>query len=228
MSLTFPNFAPPLCLAWNYPKRSKFSTIQQTPQSMRHPASATLQQSVIYELELTYEFLKNQGRTYADDAEYVRSFFEACRGAFGWFTFDPSQYNLESMSVVADTTKLRNGFFGLGDGVTTTFSLWRSSAVLGGGSVTLCELIQNVTLMIGIYANGTLVSPSAYTQTNLGAPPQGGACVTFNTAPAAGAVLSWAGNYSYLCHFSEDLLDMEEFMYQFWDLKSLKLETINL
>ncbi len=228
MSLTFPSLVLPTCVGWDFAKRSKFSTTLQTPQSMRHPASATLQASVIYELELTYEFLKNKGLTYTDDVAYLQAFYEACRGGFGWFTFDPSQYSLDTMAVVQDTTKLRNGYFGVGDGVTTSFPLWRSTSALGGGTVTPVELIQNVTLLTGIYSNGGLVSPAVYTLTSLGAPPQGGAWVTFNTAPASGVVLSWAGNYSYLCRFAEDLLDLNEFMYQLWELKSLKLETINL
>jgi hypothetical protein len=222
MSLTFPNLVLPASVGWNFAKRSKFSTTLQTPQSMRHPSSATLQTSVIYELEIAYAFLKNKGLTYTDDVAYLQAFYEACRGGYGWFTFDPSTLNLDTMSVVQDTTKLRNGFFGIGDGITTSFPLWRSSSVFGGGNVTQLELIQNVTLLGGIYSNGTLVAGSGYTQSNF--PAQ----VTFNTAPAANAVLAWAGNYSYLCRFEEDVLDLEEFMYQLWELKSLKLETINL
>lgn len=228
MSLSFPNLVLPTCVGWNFAKRSKFSTILQTPQSMRHPASATLQSSVIYELELTYEFLKNGPNTFTDDPSYLQSFFEACRGSYGWFTFDPSVNNLDTMSVVEGSTANRNGFFAIGDGVTKSFPLWRSTGVFGGGLVTQCELIQNVTSLVGIFSGVTLITPSAYTLANLGAPPQGGAWVTFTTAPTDGAVLSWAGNYSYLCRFSEDLLDMNEFMYQLWELKSLKLETINL
>jgi hypothetical protein len=222
MSLSFPNLALPACVGWNFAKRSKYSSILQTPQSMRHPASATLQTSVIYELELTYEFLMNAGLTYADDLAYLQAFYEACRGGFGWFTFDPSQYSLDTMSVVHDTTALRNGFFAVGDGVTRSFPLWRSTSALGPGVVTPCELIQYVPFSPGIYSNGTLVSPSAYTLSSF--PAQ----VTFASAPANGAVLAWDGSYSYLCRFAEEVFDAEEFMYQLWELKSLKLETINL
>ncbi len=228
MSLSFPNLVLPSSVGWDFAKRSKFSTIQQTPQSMRHPASATLQVGVIYELELTWEFLKNGTNLFTDDVSYIQSFFEACKGGYAWFTFDPSQFNLDTMAVAPGFTANRNGFFALGDGVTTSFPLWRSTGVFGGGIVTRCELIQNVTDMAGIYIGTTLISPSSYTLTNLGAPPQGGAWVTFTTPPTAGAALSWAGSYSYLCKFAEDVLDMNEFMYQFWELKSLKLETINL
>jgi hypothetical protein len=233
MSLSFPNLVLPSAgLGWQFAKRSKYSTTVQTPKSMRHPASATLQTSVIYELELSFNGLCNQGTAYADDAQYIQDFYEACRGGYGWFLFDPSQYSLANMSVaqVPATGAIPqcNGFFAVGDGVTTSFPLWRSGIPFGATTLTLLELIQNITLLVGIYANGTVVSGSAYTVASLTAPPQGGAWVTFNTAPAAGVVLSWAGNYSYLCKFDEDLLDMNELLYQLWELESLKLETINL
>lgn len=222
MGVSFPNLVLPSCVTWNFSKRSKFSTILQTPQSMRHPASSTLQKSVIYELELAYEFLKNDGLTYDDDVAYIVEFYEACRGGYGWFTFDPSQNKLANMSVGADATKLSNGFFGIGDGATVSFPLWRSTSALGNGTATLCELIQNVTLLGGVYQNNVLIPAAGYTLTNF--PAQ----VTFAVPPPLGAALSWAGSYSYLCKFAEDLLDMNELVYQLWELKSLKLETINL
>jgi len=219
---TFPNLVLPSCLTWDFSKISKFSTTVQTPQSMRHPASSTLQKSVIYELQLAYEFLKEDGLTYDDDVAYIVEFYEACRGGYGWFTFDPSQYNLAKMSVVADTTKLSNGFFGIGDGATVTFPLWRSTSALGNGTATFCELIQNVTLLDGIFQNNVVIPAAGYTLSNF--PAQ----ITFAAPPPLGAVLSWAGSYSYLCKFAEDLLEMKEFLYQLWELQSLKLETINL
>ena len=233
MSLSFPNLVLPSAgLGWNFAKRSKFSTIVQMPQSMRHPASSTLQKSVIYELELSFNGLANQGTTYADDAQYIQDFYEANRGGYGWFLFDPSQYNLANMSVAqipaTGAYPQCNGFFAVGDGVTTSFPLWRSGNPLGSTTLTPLELIQNVTLLGGIYANGVAVAGSGYALTSLGAPPNGGAWITFTTAPASGAVLSWAGSYSYLCRFADDLLDMNELLHQLWELKSLKLETINL
>lgn len=223
MSLSFPNLVLPSAgLGWAFAKRSKYSTIVQTPQSMRRPAVATLQKGVIYELELSFNGLCNQGTTFSDDAAYIQEFYEANRGGYGWFTFDPSQYNLSKMSVTQDSTKLSNGFFGTGDGVTTAFPLWRSTSALGSGLVTLCEMIQNVTLLAGVYQGGTLVASSGYTLSSFPA------VVTFTAAPPNGVALTWSGNYSYLCRFSEDTLDMDELLYQLWELKSLKLETVNL
>jgi hypothetical protein len=222
MSLSFPNFVLPTCVGWNFVKRSQYSSIIQRPQTMRRPASATMQQSVIYELELTFEFLKNQGITYPDDMGYVQSFYEACRGGFGWFTFDPSVLQLDCMSVVQDPTALRSGFFAMGDGVTTVFPLWRSTAALGDGRVTPVEMIQYVPFQPGIYVDGVLQPAVNYTLNNFPA------TVTFNNPPPPGVTLSWEGSYSYLCRFAEDSLELEEFAYQLWELKSLRLETINL
>jgi hypothetical protein len=231
MSLSFPNLVLPNCVGWSYDVESRFSTIAQRPKSQGHVASATLQQSVVYGLDLTYEFLGNTGITYADDMTYVQAFYEACKGGFGWFTWDPSVLGsaagkLYNMSVAhvpaAPPFPLRNGFFAIGDGATKTFPLWRSTSVFGSGTLQTLELIQNVTLLAGVYSNGTLVSPAGYSQTNF--PAQ----ITFTAAPAAGVVLSWEGNYSYLCRFAEDTLGLSEFMYQLWELKALKLETVLL
>ena len=223
MSLSFPNLVLPSAgLGWNFARRSKYSTIVQTPQSMRRPAPATLQKGVIYELELSFNGLANVGSTYSDDAAYIQEFYEACRGGYGYFTFDPSQYDLANMSLVSDTTKLSNGFFAIADGVTTAFPLWRSTSALGGGLVTYCEMIQLVTAMTGVYSNGALVPSANYTLTNFPS------VVTFTTPPANGQVLTWAGSYAYLCKFAEDVLDMNELLYQLWELGSLKLQTVNL
>ncbi len=230
MSLSFPNLVLPNNAGWSYTHRSLFSTILQRAKSQRHPASATLQQSVVYGIDLTYEFLANAGLSYADDMAYVQGFYEACKGGFGWFTWDPSVLGsaagkLYNMSVAQVPTAapypLRNGFFAVADGVTKTFPLWRSTSVFGSGTLQQLEMIQNVTLLGGIYENGVLIS-SGYTLANF--PAQ----ITFTAAPPLGTVLSWAGNYSYLCRFAEDTLELEEFMYQLWELKSLKLETILL
>ena len=198
----------PKGLTWDYKKRPKFSTIVQTPQSGRHPATATLQEGVLYDLELVFNYLKVSGVSFANDVAYLQGFYEAMRGRYDIFLFDPSQYNLDVMSVSNNITSLINGFSGIGDGVSTVFPLWRSTSALGGGFVTLCEMIQNVTLLTGVYVNGSLVSPALYTLTNFPA------TLTFTSPVAANATVAWAGNYSYLCKFVEDSLDFNEFIYQ--------------
>ena len=220
---SFPTFSPPIGLGWNFTKTPKFSNIVQVPQSGRHPANATLQQGVIYDMEIIFNYLKNARAQVVgnpvNDQRYVQEFFESMGGGNQWFLFDPSTVNLDSVSVVQDTTQLSNGWFGVGDGVTTVFPLWRSS--FATGILTHVERIQNVTGLTGIYDNGVL-TVSSYTQSNFPA------TVTFGSAPAAGHLLSWAGTYNYLVQFAEDSLDFNEFLFQLWSLKSMKMTTINL
>src|SRR6185312_6147738 len=142
------SFNPPLIqlpkgVKFDFTATPKFSTILQVPQSGRHPASATLQESTIFDLELTFEYLTEAS------FQYLKAFYEAMRGAYGWFLFDPSLYDLASMTLTQDYTQMISGYMGQGDGATKTFSMWRSSAAVGGGTVTLLERIQNVTAFAG-------------------------------------------------------------------------------
>lgn len=73
-------FNPPLLqlpagLGWSYTVTPKYSTISQVPQSGRHPAQATLQESTIFDLELTFEYMEETGYV------YLKEFYEAMRGA---------------------------------------------------------------------------------------------------------------------------------------------------
>lgn len=218
--MTYPTLFLPIGFTWEYEKDAKFTTTQQVPQSGRGPISATLQDSTIWGLELVWSYLKVNGVTTVNDFAYLKNFYEAMRGSFGRFLFDPSVNNLEPLTLSQDITTLENGFSGIGDGVTTVFPLWRSSAVLGGSTTTKLERVQNVTILAGVYLNNTLVADYTLSQFP--------ATVTFTTAPPSGQVISWAGSYSYLVHFAEDTLTLNEFMANLWELKSLKLESINL
>jgi hypothetical protein len=220
--MSYPLITLPKGVTFKYTKTPKFNNIKQTPQSGRHPAAATLQQGTLFDFDINWNYLKNNGVTTSNDQQYLQEFYEAIGGGFQFFSFDPSQYNLENLTVTHDFTQLKNGFFGTGNGVQTVFPLWRSTSALGGGNVNLLERIQNVTSMAGIYVNGTLISSGLYTLANFPA------TVTFTTAPAVNATLAWAGSYNYLCQFAEDTQDFDEFMFQLWSLKSLKLESVAL
>jgi len=220
--VSYPILTLPKGLGWNFKTSQLFTTTRQKPQSGRGPVAATLQQGVLYEFELVWNYLKVAGVTTANDFSYLKNFYEAMRGAWGRFVFDPSQANLSNLTLSADYTQLENGFSGIGDGVTTVFPLWRSTSALGGGNVTLLERIQNVSTLIGVYVNNVLQSSGAYTLTNFPA------SITFTTAPATGYPVCWSGNYNYLCSFAEDTNDLNEFMWQLYELKSLRLETVNL
>lgn len=101
------------------------------------------------------------------------------------------------------------------------YQLWRSSAPIGGSNY-LLEMIQNVSVLAGVYVNGSIVSAGSYTLSNFPG------VITFNSPLAVGSVLAWEGNFNYVAHFLEDTNDFEEFLFQLWDLKTLKLESVQL
>jgi uncharacterized protein (TIGR02217 family) len=219
--MSYPLITLPAGVTWGYSKSPKYSTIIQTPQSGRGQVRATLQQSPVFEWELTWDYLKENGVTTTNDFQYLLDFYMAMQGSFGGFIFDPSQYNFERLAVTQNLSAFNNGFSGIGDGTTRAFQLWRSSAPISGSNY-LLEMIQNVSVLAGIYVNGVLISSGSYTLTNFPS------VVTFTTAPAASDTIAWAGNFNYVAHFAEDSNDFEEFMFQLWTLKTLKLESVQL
>jgi hypothetical protein len=50
--------------------------------------------------------------------------------------------------------------------------------------------------------------------------------VTFTTAPASGAALTWSGYYAFLCRFDDDVLDFEQFMSKLWEAKQVKFRSL--
>jgi hypothetical protein len=52
--------------------------------------------------------------------------------------------------------------------------------------------------------------------------------VTFASAPAANVLVRWDGSYYYRLRFAEDSNDWNQFMYQLWELRSVKFESVIL
>jgi hypothetical protein len=81
--------------------------------------------------------------------------------------------------------------FGVGNGTTVAFQLSRNI----NGSV---DVIQNLNGSPSIFVNGVLNTSNSISSTGV---------VTFSSAPGSGAVLTWTGNFYFLCRFSEDTVD---------------------
>lgn len=143
---------------------------------------------------LTYEFLrKGQG---VAEFEQLLGFFLARKGQFDSFLFTDPDFN-----------SVTNQQFGVGDGVTTSFQLVRST------NLAFSEPVQNPNVISAINDNG---SPAGtYTQSN--------GLISFSVAPAAGHALTWTGTYYNRCRFEQDVADFSKFMQDLWELKTLKL-----
>jgi uncharacterized protein (TIGR02217 family) len=110
--------------------------------------------------------------------------------------------------------------FGIGDGTSTKFQLSRNIY----GAV---DIIQNLNGAAVIYVDGT--------DTTLSSPPDGvtissTGVVTFSSAPANAAVLTWTGQFYFLCRFSEDTIDAVRSYsinngLDHWNIVSIKFES---
>lgn len=153
----------------------------------------TMQQYPLTEFGLSYEFLRS-----GSEAEFqtLVGFFCARLGSFDSFLFsDP------------DDNAVTNQAFGTGTGSAVQFQLRRS---IGGGGFLFDEPVNNVNVLTNIKVAGvTKSSPADYSISSTG-------LVTFVTAPASGAALTWTGSFYYRVRFLMDLLDMDKFMDKLW------------
>jgi uncharacterized protein (TIGR02217 family) len=132
-----------------------------------------------YEIKLNFNFMTDNayvGHLAKGEIENLQAFINSLRGIADTFLYlDPVE------NTVVDQT------FGLGTGSKTKFQLIRSMA-------TYNEPIK------GIIATPTIkidnIATSAFTFDNYG-------LVTFNSAPANGAVLKWSGQYYFRVRFAE-------------------------
>jgi uncharacterized protein (TIGR02217 family) len=85
--------------------------------------------------------------------------------------------------------------FGVGNGSTTTFQITRTTTI---GGIKFSEPVRGFNGTPQIFING--VATSAFTMADLGQ-------ITFTTAPANGALLSWTGNFFFMCRFDRDELE---------------------
>lgn len=188
-----------------YPTRPRWS-----PESSRTPIHntivrqsaggmeqrATTQAYPKYRYRLEYEMLDAN----AGGLQTIVGFFNARHGRLDDFLF------LDPLDHIATDQQ-----FGVGDGVTKTFRLKRA---FGGVVEPISAIKGTATIKIGGVVTG------AYTaDANAGK-------VTFTVAPAAGAVLTWSGEFYWRARFDKDEAEFEQFWRQLWSLGSVDLITV--
>lgn len=186
-------------IAFNVQRKSEFKTFTQRAVSGRE-LRGTYQAFPLTTFKIDYEFLSNDGVNF--DIQTLVGFFLSRQGSFDSFLFtDPLDSTVTAQS------------FGQGDGATTAFQLSRS---FGAGGSTFAEPVQNVNGTPSIYVNGTL--QTAGTNYTIGSTGM----VTFVSAPAINATLTWTGNYYYRCRFTTDTINPTQLMLQFWEGKGVE------
>lgn len=165
----------------------------------------------MYRYELVYEFLRggiiNQVDAPDDEYQQLLAFFNSQHGGAEMFLFhDPDDDHIPPDVPV---------IFGTGDGVLTKFQLVRPIVNV---EYSWSDPVFSPSTWF-IYIGGVLqVEGTDYTITTSG-------LVTFATAPAAAASLTWYGTYLWPCLFDEDSQDFEKFMQNLYELKSIKFTT---
>lgn len=185
-------------LNYNNSRTAQWNSLKQVATSGRETRLA-LWSYPRYQYELDYGLLRN-GAAWQEWQTLV-GFYNLVSGAGGMFQYnDPNDNSGTAQSI------------GTGDGTTTTFQLLRS---LGG--FTEPVFAPNGTPTITVAGVATL----AFTVGSTGK-------ITFTTAPAAGAALTWSGSFYWLCRFDDDTLATTQVMSTFWEAKKVKFSTVKL
>jgi len=181
-------------LTWTVTWQPTFKTKIQTAISGAEYRTS-LMANPIYELSLSYEFLRHGSR---QELRQLVGFFLARRGSYDNFLYR----HLDDCTVVDQV-------IGVGDGHTQSFQLVRS---FGSEFV---EPVQNIDAITAVKVAGVVRAAGAYTVSPTG-------MVKFVVAPAAGSI-TWTGSYFYRVRFSADEQEFEKFMKDLWTAKKVQL-----
>lgn len=144
----------------------------------------------LWTFSYSYEVLRSYGAFV--ELRTLGGFFLARRGMLDSFLYS----DLEDNTVVDQN-------FGTGDGVKVAFQLKRS---WGGFD----EPVENVNVLTNIKKAGVAqTNPTNYSISATG-------LVTFTSAPANGAALTWTGTYYYRCRFLQDDSEYKQFLQNLW------------
>jgi uncharacterized protein (TIGR02217 family) len=202
-------------LGWSVSKAPRFATRIQRAVSGRE-LRVVDQPNPIWTWTLTYSMLRDQNDTRAasgpgvgyDELRTLMGFFLQQQGSFQPFLFDDPSDDRASAQAI-----------GTGDGSTTVFQLVRTmgAALPGGG---FAEPITAPNTVATIYFDGVRQSASGYSvdaSTGL---------VNFSSPPPAGQLVTVDFTYYFRVRFADDSSEFENFLYQLWALKQLKLQSV--
>lgn len=186
-------------LTWNVGRRPQFKTNAHRAVSGRE-LRFTHQNYPITQYSLSYEFLRNT--TAYPELKTLDALFRQMHGSWDSFLYsDP-----EDRAVVDE-------LFGTGNGSATQYQLTRA---YGAGGFSFAEPVQNVNALSAIKVAGIVKTPGVdFTLSTTG-------LVTFTSAPANSAALTWSGTYYHRCRFLRDELDFNGFLKDLWEAKKVE------
>lgn len=196
-------------LGWSVTKTPRFAGRTQHAVSGRE-VRVLDQPYPIWTWTLTYSLLRDKWDTRGagglgagyDELRTIAGFFLAQQGTFQPFLFDdPTDKTVEAQVI------------GTGNSTTTAFQLVRS---MGG----FAEPMTAPNTVSAIYFNGVRQDAAEYTvDSDTGQ-------VTFTAPPPAGQIVTADFTYRFRVRFADDSAEFENFMYQLWQLKQIKLQSV--
>jgi hypothetical protein len=169
----------PISMASGLKKSPNFNSLRQKgPAGVN--AGVALKPYATWDFEFSCDHIKGHEQAAASVVAQMLGTFMATAGGANPFLFTDAQDNT-----------VTGAQFGVGDGIHTKFQLSRN--IFG-----YPDIIQNTKGTPSIYVSGTLTGPASISNTSV---------ITFTSAPASGAILTWSGSFYYLCRFAEDTLD---------------------
>ncbi|HWD60112.1 MAG TPA: DUF2460 domain-containing protein [Stellaceae bacterium] len=212
MTATFPTLPG---LGWSVSKAPRFATRVQRAVSGRE-LRVLDQPNPIWTWTLSYSMLRDANDTRGasgpgvgyDELRTLMGFFLQQQGAFLPFLFDDPTDGRASGQAL-----------GTGDGSATVFQLVRTmgAALPDGG---FAEPITAPNTVGAIYFDGVRQSASGYT-----VDPATG-LVTFASPPPASQLVAADFTYFFRVRFADDTAEFENFLYQLWALKQVKLQSV--
>lgn len=133
------------------------------------------------------------------------------RSLFGFFNLMKGGYDT-FLFTDADDSSVTDMQFGVGTGSATAFQLFRT---FGGFTDPVFDLNGAPVIKV---AGVTKATPADYSISSTGV-------VTFTSAPANGAALTWTGAFYWRCSFEDDTIDFGKFMNLLWEVKKISFRT---
>jgi uncharacterized protein (TIGR02217 family) len=187
-------------LSWSVIVKPKFSTEVHDRTSGKSGRRPKMVYP-IFEIELTYDMLRSD--VAHSELQQLVAFYEQQQGqATPFFTTLPGISTLANQNI------------GTGNGTQTAFQI---PFILGGYSKTIDGITNVTNVSVGGVTTASYTISSGYQPV-----------ITFGTAPAASAAITISATALWLCRFAEDMLEFENFMYQLWEMKSMKLVTVKV
>ena len=209
----------PISMAKGLKKNMVFNTLTTKTPTKRGNSAVSFMPYPTYAFEFYMDAVRGNEALLTSITETFKGIFALTQGSAGLFLFTDPQDNTVSYanSGMLDVTPgTASPMAATGNGTSTQFQLARS---IGGVA---WDIVQFVNGSITVKVNGTTTVPASVSSTGV---------VTFTSAPANAAALTWTGAFYFgACRFDEDTYDATRTFTMnsgtdTWDINSIKFNT---